>query len=87
MMPLCFKLGNEKESTIARPFEIAYFQEAVLPVQLVEPEESRDSYLVKVCEFWSQLELFLAIYMKYNPEGLVSTETFMGFFSNLRYGE
>jgi hypothetical protein len=93
MMALQFKLGKEKETTIARPFEVAYYEEVILPVQLVEPAESRDSYLVKVSDFWAQLEIFLAIYMKYMKDcpdsdaKLVSLNTFAGFFSNLRHSE
>jgi hypothetical protein len=93
VMPLRFKLEKEKAITIARPFEVAYYEEAILPVQLVEPVESRDSYLVKVSDFWAQLEVFLAIYMKYMKDcpdsdaKLVSLDNFAGFFSNLRHSE
>lgn len=86
-IPLWFKLGDESKQIIPRPLEIVFHETSNLPVELLEMEDSRESYLIRVTGFWAQLEMFLCMYMKHMqncPEKLVNADLFFEIFCNAK---
>lgn len=93
--PLYFTLGKTSSIVVPLPITIAETDFHTMPVQLLAPRaktEKKESYIIRVSEFWAHLEAFIVIYRKQmetcpmESERPIHDERFMHHFANIRRG-